>query len=251
KRPAALLRLPASIRTATCLQCRQLHRLNAPTPSIPKPTPFVPDVQTFLTLIGRNLSQHATKIPSWEALFTLSGQQLREAGVEPARARRYLLWWRDRFRNGISGIGGDMANVKDGVAELRIAEVPSQRKTDSMATLSKDAGMRKVIVNSPPSLPEATTVKAEEGAATEDKPVHILPLLRLRDASEAKPLSGVKIIHGTAISGRGIEYVKGYPGFARLKVKEGLWENRRGHKVDGGERRKAEVRAKRRVQERK
>jgi hypothetical protein len=38
---------------------------------------------------------------------------------------------------------------------------------------------------------------------------------------------------------------------AQIKVKEGLWEERRGHKVDGGERRKAEVRFKRRSEERK
>jgi hypothetical protein len=40
-------------------------------------------------------------------------------------------------------------------------------------------------------------------------------------------------------------------GTAQLKVTEGMWEDRRGHKVDGGERRQAEVRFKRRVAERK
>jgi hypothetical protein len=34
-------------------------------------------------------------------------------------------------------------------------------------------------------------------------------------------------------------------------MQEGIWEIRRGHKVDGGERRKAEVRAKRRAAENK
>jgi IGR protein motif. len=32
--------------------------------------PFVPDVQTFLTLIGREMSKQASKIPSWQDLFT-------------------------------------------------------------------------------------------------------------------------------------------------------------------------------------
>jgi hypothetical protein len=38
---------------------------------------------------------------------------------------------------------------------------------------------------------------------------------------------------------------------ARLTVTEGMWEDRRGHKVDGGERRRAMVRFKRGVAERK
>jgi len=33
---------------------------------------------------------------------------------------------------------------------------------------------------------------------------------------------------------------------ALIKVQEGMWEDKRGQKVDGGERRRAEVRAKRR-----
>ena len=246
-RPSALLKLPSSLRTALYLQRRSLHRLNAPNLTIPKQTPFVPDVQTFLTLIGRGLSQHAAKIPSWEALFTLSGQQLKESGVEPARARRYLMWWRERFRNGIKGIGGDLQNVNDGVGELRIAEVPSTRRIDQLATLSKDAGMRKVIINTPPSA--ATPTDPE--SAMEDKSVSASPPIKLKNSAEAKAVTGVKIVNGVSIGGRGVLYVKGQQGLAQLKVQEGLWENRRGHKVDGGERRKAEVRAKRRLQERK
>ena len=64
-------------------------------------------------------------------------------------------------------------------------------------------------------------------------------------------MANVKIHHGTSIGGKGVQLVKGHQGLALLKVQEGLWEQRRGHKVDGGERRRAMVRAKRRVQERK
>ena len=85
---------------------------------IPSPTPFVPDAQTFLSLIGRNLSQHAARIPSWEALFSLTSKQLRELGVEPARSRRYLLRWREKFRNGDYGVGGDLEQVVDGCGEV-------------------------------------------------------------------------------------------------------------------------------------
>ncbi|KAK3677660.1 telomere length regulation protein [Recurvomyces mirabilis] len=247
KRPSALLALPTSSRTLTCNQCRALHKT---TIRIPKPTPFVPDVPTFLTLIGRNLSQHASKIPSWEALFSLTSQQLRESGVEPARARRYLLWWRERFRAGITGIGGDVKEVKDGIAELRLVEVPSQRRIDAQATLTKSAGMRKMIINVTPSvsLPADPANPVKEGESEDGVPLVVIPKINV---SKAQLVTGVKIVSGTAIGGTGVENVKGHQGVARLKVKEGLWEERRGHKVDGGERRKAEVRYKRRAQERK
>jgi len=247
KRPLSVLSIPKAFQKPVCLQCRLLHAGNAAPVRIPKPTPFVPDAQTFLTLIGRNMAQHAAKIPTWEALFSLTSQQLRESGVEPARARRYLLWWRDRFRNGITGIGGDLSEVEKGVAELRIVEVPSDRARDAQATLTKDAGMRKVIANTPvtvAAMPDPANPREE----TED--VSIVPPPQV-DPKTVRPIVGIKIVDGNVIGGTGVEYVKGHPGVARLRVKNGLWEQKRGHKVDGGERRKAEVRAKRRAAERK
>lgn len=54
------------------------------------------------------------------------------------------------------------------------------------------------------------------------------------------------------IEGPYVQPSKGSKGtVATLKVQEGLWEHRRGHKVDGGERRKAEIRFKRGVEERR
>lgn len=247
KRPLAALKLPTAVRQPICLQCRFLHAGNPTTSRIPRPTPFVPDPQTFLTLIGRNMAQHAAKIPTWEALFTHSSQQLRDAGIEPARARRYLLWWRERFRNGLMGIGGDLKEVSKGVAELRIVEVPSDRPADQQATLSKDAGTRKIIVNTPvtvAAMPDPANPK--ESA----KEISIIPPPKI-DAKNAKAVKDVQIVRGNTIGGTGVEYIKGHPGVARLRVQDGLWEQRRGHKVDGGERRRAEVRAKRRSQERK
>ncbi|RYC54240.1 hypothetical protein CHU98_g11969, partial [Xylaria longipes] len=38
---------------------------------------------------------------------------------------------------------------------------------------------------------------------------------------------------------------------ARITVTEGMWEDRRGYKIDGGERRRTEVRYKRRIAERR
>ncbi|KAJ9626589.1 telomere length regulation protein [Taxawa tesnikishii (nom. ined.)] len=201
-----------------------------PAQRIPRPTPFVPDAETFLKLIGRKLSSHSAKIPSWEALFSLSSQQLREAGVEPARSRRYLLHWRDKFRRGEFGIGGDLTEVTDGVGELRIIEVPVTGTGAAVkrATLTSSPGMRKIVVNVP---------------AGQDKPS--APL------DKVKPVSMVKIVRASVIAGSKVEALKGVSGGAKIVAKEGLWEQRRGHKVDGGERRKAEVRAKRRSEERK
>ncbi|KAF3005722.1 hypothetical protein E8E13_006157 [Curvularia kusanoi] len=201
---------------------------------VPAATPFIPDHTSFLTAIGRGLSAHAGKIPSWEALFTLSSPQLKELGVEPARSRRYLLHWREKFRNGEYGIGGDCAHVNDGVAELAIVESPVAPNPElgntisprsAMATATRNPGMRRVVVNVPVG----------------EEPSPVLP------AVEGVVVKGAKTIKGSFV-----EPVKGSEGLrARIRLQEGIWEERRGHKVDGGERRRAEVRAKRRAAENK
>lgn len=203
---------------------------------VPSPTPFVPDVQTFLTLIGRQMSKHASKIPSWEKLFSLTSPELRELGLEPARQRRYLIRKREKFRKGDHGPGGDLDTVTDGAAQLRVVEVPdeqassSQGATATTASATLTPGMRKVIVNLPP---DAT-------GYTHDPSVPI------------KRYAHAKIHHGFMIRGRYLTPMKGSDGSAAiLRVQEGMWEDKLGHKVDGGERRRPEVRAKRRSEERK
>jgi hypothetical protein len=64
------------------------------------------------------------------------------------------------------------------------------------------------------------------------------------------PVQGFKVIGMRTIAGPHVEGLKGGNG-AKLQIKEGLWEQRRGHKVDGGERRQAEVRFKRRAEARR
>lgn len=203
---------------------------------VPKPIPFIPDHTSFLSAIGRGLSAHAAKIPSWEALFTLSSHQLKELGVEPARSRKYLLQWREKFRNGEYGIGGDCTHVTDGVAELKLIDapvgphpVPGMHARSAMSTATHDAGTRKVVVNIP---------------ANADAPIGPLETL--------KGVEGIVVKGAKTIKGSYVEPVKGSGGLkARIRLQEGIWEIRRGHKVDGGERRKAEVRAKRRAAENK
>lgn len=207
-------------------QCtRPLH---GKTPlSVPTPTPFVPDVQTFFTLIGRQMSKHASKIPSWEQLFTLNSNELRELGIEPARQRKYLLRKREEFRNGLHGPGGDLEQVVDGVAQLRVVEVPGETKSSASATLTP--GMKKAIVN---ILPGVTDYKYDPSA-------------------QLKKFAHMKIHRGSKIMGPFLQPVKGSNGeAATITVSEGMWEDKRGQKVDGGERRRVEVRAKRRLEER-
>ncbi|KAI9739558.1 MAG: hypothetical protein M1834_006275 [Cirrosporium novae-zelandiae] len=218
---------PQFPRLLTKPTCRFLHKHITPPPP-PKPTPFVPDVASFLTLIGRSLSQHSSKIPSWSALFTLTSPQLRDLGIEPARTRRYLLGWREKFRNGEYGIGGDLQVVENGVGEVRVVEVPTKGIASGkriIATATLSPGTRKMPYNGPWPLPKG---------------------------QEPRHVKDIHIQGSHNLSGKGLELVKGTDGrVGRIRVREGLWEVRRERKIDGGERRKAEVRAKRKVAERK
>jgi len=194
---------------------------------VPAPTPFVPDAQTFLTLIGRNLSQHASKIESWDALFNLTSPELRDLGIEPPRARRYLLRWRDKFRRGEYGPGGDAKTVIDGMAPLRVVEVPATGRHVASATATP--GMKKIVVNLPLDV-DPLSVPAEKLA----------------------PLKDVRMKGAHTVVGPQVLPVKGTSGkLSKIEVRDGLWEVKRGHKIDGGERRQAMVRALRDAAERK
>jgi hypothetical protein len=213
-RPSLRLALSAS-KQAGLGQTRWLHKAKS-APVIPKPRPFVPDVQTFLTLIGRNLHKHASKFPSWDAMFSLGSMELRELGIEPPRNRRYLLRWLQRYREGALGPGGDFKYVKDGEAILKVATPPA-------GTLSN----AKWVVNVP----------HEENGADQAATTLVRP--------KGYGVEGIKTITGP--------YAAAIPGKtgAVVKVTEGMWEQKQGRKIDGGERRRAEIRFKKRSAERR
>ncbi|KAM3561781.1 hypothetical protein MY1884_002210 [Beauveria asiatica] len=192
-------------------QIRCLHKTR-PRPPIPSPRPFVPDVETFLKLIGRGLSRHASKFPSWEALFTMTSAQLKELGVEPPRTRRYLLQWMQRYRKGVVGPGGDFKFVQDGEAHLRVATPPAGVATDA-----------RWVVN----VPHGEGIDLQATEETYPRP-------------KGYSVSGLKTIAGS--------YATALPdrGGAVVKVTEGMWEQKQGRKIDGGERRRAETRFKKR-----
>ena len=130
-------------------------------------------------------------------------------------------------------MGGDLQNVKDGGAELRIVEVPlaklvppESRSTSPAIGLPRT---KRVIVNEPPEVLEKS------------------PSLR-----HLKPVDGMKVVGARTIVGPYVQPVKGTSGsVATIRVEEGMWEVRRGVKVDGGERRKLQVRRKRFLEEMK
>lgn len=223
-------------------QCiRSLHNKSAPL--VPSPTPFVPDVPTFLTLIGREMSKHASKITSWEQLFKSSSTELQELGIEPARQRRYLMRKREKFRNGIYGPGGDLETVVDGVAQLRVVEVPADA-VKATPEITDETGASK------PVLASATLTPGMKKAI-----VNILPGVteyRHVSGTQLKKFLGMQIHRGSLIKGPFLSPVKGSHGrAATISVQEGMWEDKRGHKVDGGERRQREVRAKKELEERR
>jgi hypothetical protein len=122
--------------------------------------------------------------------------------------------------------------VVDGTVQLSVVEVPkagSDAAASTKVTATLSPGMQKIIANIP------------SGAAPSDVP-----------PEQLTPIRGLKIKGSHTVVGPHVEPIKGSGGkVAKIQVKEGLWEDRRGRKIDGGERRQAEVRAKRRSAERK
>jgi hypothetical protein len=187
-------------------------------------------VPTFLTLIGRGLNKYANKFPSWNALFSLTSPQLKELGIEPPRNRRYLLHWMQRYRKGSLGPGGDFQYVRDGEAILKVATPPPSALSDTKWVVNVPA---EFDPEAPP--PKAAPKKTEDGEDTESYLV--------------RP-NGYKVVGHKTIAG---PYAKPLPGVSGVvvKVTEGMWEDKQGRKIDGGERRRAETRFKKRSAERR
>ena len=130
-------------------------------------------------------------------------------------------------------MGGDLKNVKDGGAELRVVEVPV---TTTATPDSRSTGVaiglqraKRVIVNEPLEVIEKTP-----------------------SSQQLKPVGGMKVVGVRTIAGPYVQAVKGTSGsVATIQVQEGMWEFKRGEKVDGGERRKVQIRRKRLLEERR
>lgn len=206
-RPLLRLLVP-SVDVCGASQTRRLHNTRRP-PPVPPPRPFVPDVHTFLTLIGRGLNKYSSKFPTWESLFSLRSSEFHELGIEPPRTRRYLQQWLQRYRVGALGPGGDFEHVKDGQALLRVA-----------LPLASEVSSARWVVNVPHDHDAQATL------STFPRP-------------NQYRVEGSRTIVGP--------FARALPGSqgAIVQVMEGMWQHKQGRKIDGGERRRAKVRFKR------
>lgn len=118
--------------------------------------------------------------------------------------------------------------MKNGTAKLRVVEVPYDdtlsKKKPSQTGLERK---RKLVVDLPP----------EAGIDTVSM-------------AELHPVKGFKVVGAHTIVGPYIKLLKNTGGSeATLAMCEGMWEEKRGVKIDGGERRRTQVRYKRRIEE--
>ena len=129
--------------------------------------------------------------------------------------------------------------MRDGEARIKVVEVPVL-KAEIGDTSTQSGGLvrvKKMVVNTPAKQEEEGEVVGKQQQLEMDK---------------LKPVEGMKVVGARTIVGPFIKAVKGSRGGeAIVKVEEGMWEVRRGVKVDGGERRKLQVRRKRLLEERK
>lgn len=129
------------------------------------------------------------------------------------------------------GPGGDFQHVKDGTAELRVLEVPTipsqndPKDGKRFISATSTPGKTKLVLN----VPEGTS-KIEQ---------------MIRKGQSSKDLQkpkGYKLKGGRTITGPfAVPVAKSHGSIAQVKVQEGMWEERLGQKVFGGERRRAET----------
>lgn len=218
-RPCLRLLAPVSNTFTKTSQARGLHQKTKRESRVPEPIPFAPNVQTFLTLIGRGLNRYTSKFPSWESLFSLTGPELKQLGIEPIRKRRYLLHWMDKYRKGKLGPGADFQYVRDGEAILKVAKPLGPGAHKAFA---------KYVVN----VPHPEGPPSSQNSETLVRPI------------------GYNVRGAQSIRGPFAVPITG-EGSAMVKVTEGMWENKQGRKIDGGERRRTEVRFRKRSAERR
>ena len=83
----AAVRTTALAVSTSAVSSLQLVSKAATDSKIPAPTEKVPDVETFLTKIGRKSAEAADNFESWQDLFTMSSYEMKSKGIE-TRTRR-------------------------------------------------------------------------------------------------------------------------------------------------------------------
>lgn len=130
----------------------------------------------------------------------------------------------------------------DGVAQLRVVEIPASAPAAN-ANATKD-GKDGKSETSAPIVPKTKKVVVNLTPDATEYTHQVSKVL--------KKYAHMKVQRGNKIMGPFLQPMKGTHGTAAtITVQEGMWEDKRGHKVDGGERRQKEVRAKLRLEERR
>lgn len=83
----AAVRTTALAFSTSAVSSLQLVSKAATDSKVPAPTEKVPDVETFLTKIGRKSAEAADNFESWQDLFTMSSYEMKSKGIE-TRTRR-------------------------------------------------------------------------------------------------------------------------------------------------------------------
>jgi hypothetical protein len=71
-----------------------------PSVAMTLPRGNVKDVESFLTIIGKNAINSASKIASWDVLMNSSSKQLKTLGVD-CKTRKHVRKWVDLYKMGI------------------------------------------------------------------------------------------------------------------------------------------------------
>ncbi|KAI8803496.1 IGR protein motif-domain-containing protein [Cladochytrium replicatum] len=69
-------------------------------PVVSAPRGSITDITSFLTIIGRNCVEHASRFQSWEHLFNATSVEMKDAGIG-TRQRKYILGWRELYMRGV------------------------------------------------------------------------------------------------------------------------------------------------------
>lgn len=66
----------------------------------PAPASSLYSVDSFLSLIGKDCAQYASKFSSFEQLLSMKSEQMKKLGI-PTKQRKWILMWAERCKMGL------------------------------------------------------------------------------------------------------------------------------------------------------
>ncbi|KAI9312925.1 IGR protein motif-domain-containing protein [Dichotomocladium elegans] len=86
-----------SLRISVARGVRFTHTVSG---NVPAPRGNIKEPADFLSAIGRNCDEYATKFETWESLFITDSRTMRNEFAIPTKQRKYILAWREWYRQG-------------------------------------------------------------------------------------------------------------------------------------------------------